>query len=656
VTVHETRGAQQRPAGGSAGRTGIFFCRCGPNLGQVVRIDELEQPAGWPTAHDVATHPVLCSAEGKAWLAERIRASGLERVVIAACSPREHEQTFRGVLAAEGRSPFLLQMVNLREQVEWAGGDAAAATERGRRLVRAALARLALHRPLPAEEIEVSADVLVVGAGAAGLSAALALAGKGRRVVIAERAFAVGGLANQLDEVFPELECASCFMEPVLDRVLHHERIEVLTGAEVRRVLGAAGRFEVELALRPRGVDPAACLGCGECAKACPAERADPFAAGLAPAKAIGLPYVGCLPHVSVLDPGACLRGRGTSCDACVAACPFEAIRLDEPAGSRDLTVGAIVLATGLAPGEVAGPEGLVSSYRLERMLHPNGPTSGALRGAGGRPPEAVLLAADADEDGDLASLEILKLAHLVKARLPAARVAVAGDVARVPQLRRRAAELAEEGIELLPGRLAPESVSAVGGRLTVRLAVGASEEVREADLVVIHRPAQPAPGTDALARLLRVPTGERGFLLDRPPSPFEPTATRVAGLYVAGAAAGPRTIAQAIRDGAAAAGLVHASLVPGERRPLEPLCAEIDEAICGGCGVCASVCPFGGIRLAGGKARVETVHCRGCGICAAACATGAASARHFTRAQIVAEISALLSPLEPPPAAAGDE
>ena len=643
MTQNEPRGAQGSPAAGAAGRTGLYFCRCGPNLGQVVRIGELEDPARWPSAADVATHSILCSAEGKAWLAERIGAHGLERIVVAACSPREHEQTFRGVLAAAGRSPFFLQMVNLREQVDWVGGDADQATERARRLVAAALARIALHAPLAAEEVEVAADVLVLGAGAAGLSAAVALAGKGRKVVLAERELVVGGLANQLDEVFPELECASCFMEPVLDRVLHHDRIEVLTGAEVRRVRGAAGRFEVELALRPRGVDPAACLGCGECAKVCPAERVDPFAAGLAPARAIGLPYVGCLPHVSAIDPGACLRGRGEPCDACLAACAFGAIRLDDPPSARTVTVGAIVVATGLSPGEVEGPDGVVSSYQLERMLHPDGPTGGIVRGACGEAPRAVLLVSDADEDGELASLEILKLAHLVRARLPGARVAVAGDLDRVPQLRRRAAELAAQGIEFVPGRLAEGGVARDRDRLAVRLVAGSGVAVRAADLVVVHAAARPAPGADRLAELLRVQTGERGFLLDRSASPFEPTATRIAGVYVAGAAAGPRTIAQSIRDGAAAAGLVHASLVPGERRLVEPLAAVVDEALCGGCGVCASACPFLAIRMEG-KAMIDAVHCRGCGTCAAACPTGAASARHFTRAQLEAEISALLA------------
>lgn len=648
-------GEARAPPAPPPGRIGLYFCRCGPNLGNVVRLGELGSAAAWPAASDVATHEILCSAEGKAWLAQRIRENELERVVVAACSPREHEHTFAGVLAAEGRSPFHLQMVNLREQVEWVGGEAGQATERSRRLVGAALRRVALHRAIPAEEVDVSADVLVVGAGAAGVSAALALAGRDRKVVLAEREMVVGGLANQLDEIFPGLECASCFMDPALDRVLHSGGIEVLTGAEVRRVRGADGRFEVELGVRPRGVDPAVCLGCEECAKACPVELPDPFSAGLSTRKAIGLAYAGCLPHVSFLDAAACLRARGEACDLCAKACAFGAVRLDEAPRTRTVEVGAIVVATGMRPGEVAGPPGLVSSYRLERMLHPNGPTGGALRGVDGREPRAVLLATSAaEEDGELAIEEILKLAHLVKLKLPSARVAVAGGLAGAPRLRRRAAALAAEGIELLSGEVVLDGVAPSGDGLSVPIASEAGRETFAADLVVVHAPSRPAEGADGLARLLRVGAGERGFLLDHAASPFEPTATRIAGVYVIGSAAGPRAIPQAIRDGKAAAGLVLASLRAGERRALEPLAAEIDAARCGGCAICASACPFGAVVMEAGppgKAHVEAVHCRGCGICAAACPTGAASARHFTGAQIAAEISALL---EPAGAAAG--
>ena len=648
MSHEETRGrGTPEPAGATAGKVGLYFCRCGPNLGNLIRLGELDDADAWPSVADVATHEILCSGEGRTWLAQRIREHGLERVVVAACSPREHEQTFRAVLAAEGRSPFHLQMVNLREQVEWIGGEPGQVTEKSRRLVRAALKRLELHRAIPAQDVEISADVLVVGGGPAGVSAALALAQKDRKVVLVERELALGGLANQLDEVFPQLECASCFMEPVLDRVLHSSRVEVLTGATVRRVRGAQGRFQVELVLRHRGVDPEACLGCGECAKVCPAEAPDPYAAGLATRRAIGLPYPGCLPHVSAVDPSACLRSKGQACDACLSACAFGAIRLDGAPRSREVTVGAIVVATGATPGAVAGPDGVLSSYQLERMLHPNGPTAGAIRGRGGAEPASVLLATTAaEDDGEVAAEEVLKLAHVIRQRLPGATVTVAGGLDRIPHLARRAAALAREGVAFAPGALADGGLVEEAGRPALRLVDAGSERVVAADLVVVHAPVRPADGTEALARLLRIGTSERGFLLDRAAGPFEPTATRIAGVYVAGAAAGPRTIAQAIRDGTAAAGLVLASLVAGERKVLEPLAAEVDEAICGGCGICVSACPFGAVVIVPElrKARVEAVLCRGCGTCAAACPTGAASARHFTRAQISAEISALLA------------
>jgi heterodisulfide reductase subunit A len=367
----------------------------------------------------------------------------------------------------------------------------------------------------------------------------------------------------------------------------------------------------------------------------------DPASGGLGTRSAIGIPYPGALPHVAALDRDACLRSRGEACDLCARACPFGAVRLeDAEPETRTLTVGAVVLATGMRPGEVTGPLGVVSTRQLERMLHPDGPTGGAVRTPGGGAPRSVLLAADGGA-GELAAREVLKLARLLRARLPAARVAVAGGLDRIPSLAADCRALEGEGVALLAGAPLAGGIERLGEELRVRLADGAA--IR-AELVALHPPERPAEGTDALAALFRIATGERGFLADGGASPFEPTATRIAGVYVAGAAAGPRPLREAIRDGAAAAGRVHAALVPGERRPLEPLAARIDAALCSGCAVCAAACPFGAVELADGKASVVRVHCRACGTCVAACPTGAASAPHFTRAQIAAEISALLA------------
>ncbi|HET8732354.1 MAG TPA: 4Fe-4S dicluster domain-containing protein, partial [Anaeromyxobacteraceae bacterium] len=481
----------------------------------------------------------------------------------------------------------------------------------------------------------------------AGVSAALALARKDRKVVLVERAPALGGLANRLDEIFPDLACASCFMEPALDEVLHHERIEVLTSAEVRRVRGSAGRFEVEVGLAPRFVDPAACMGCNQCAAACPVDRPDPWSAGMGRARAVGIPYPGCLPHVSALDAATCRGLDGGGCRACVEACAFGAIRLDARPQLRTVTAGAIVVATGLTPGEVAGPPGLISTYALERMLHPNGPSGGALQAADGEPPRSLLLATTAAEtDGDLPARELLKLAHLVRVKHPGVAVTVVGGLGRAPGLGAEARAREAEGVELLDAELLPEPPVAAGRGVGVRLAQGLLETVRAFDLVALHAPAAPAAGARELAALLRLPVDGRGFLEDGAANPFEPTATRVAGVFVAGAAAGPRPIRQAIRDGAAAAGRVLATLVAGERRALEPLAVAVDPDRCGACGACIAACPYGAVARdpATGKARVEPVHCHGCGTCAAACPTGAAAARAFTRAEIAAEISALLS------------
>jgi heterodisulfide reductase subunit A-like polyferredoxin len=508
----------QGTASGGAGageRVGLFLCRCGGNLGRIVGIDALAEPARWPVGTHVAVHDLLCAPEGIAWLRERIREEGLDRAVVGACSPGEHEATFRAAAAEEGRSPWNVHLVNLREQVEWIEGDPVEATARAERLLRAGLARVALHRDLPRREVEASPDVLVIGGGAAGLAAARTLAGPARRAIVIEREFALGGFAARSDAPLLEGACGSCVVSPVIDELLHDPAVEVLTGAEVTAVRGSFGRFDVEVRRRARHVDAERCLGCPACVEACPVEWSDPRDGGR-PRRAIGMPWEGCLPYVPAIDPARCSALQGGACRACGDACAVGAIRLDEEDHLHELHVGAIVVATG-------------STLRTSR----------------GAPVES------------------------------------------------------------------------------------------------------PAEGSDALARMLRIEAGEDGFLDDVGPSPFEPTAARVAGIFVAGAAAGPRALRAAIRDGVAAAGTILALLRPGERLLVEPLAPAVLASACCGCGACVTACAFGAVRrdAATGRVRVEPLHCRGCGGCAAACPTGAMGAPHQTRGQIAAEISALLAP-----------
>ena len=196
-------------------RIGVFICECGPALKEALDIPGLVHAAGrlagvvW--AGSIA---LLCAPDGRNALVETIRSRGIERVVLAGCSPREHERTFREILSAAGLNPYLLQVANIREHCAWVIHDRQAATRKALALIRGAVARVRHHEPLKAREIDCCPDVLVVGAGMAGIAAARTLAGKHRRVFLVERSACIGGQAALYEDLFPDLNCAACVIEP----------------------------------------------------------------------------------------------------------------------------------------------------------------------------------------------------------------------------------------------------------------------------------------------------------------------------------------------------------------------------------------------------------------------------------------------------------
>jgi heterodisulfide reductase subunit A2 len=293
---------------------------------------------------------------------------------------------------------------------------------------------------------------------------------------------------------------------------------------------------------------------------------------------------------------------------------------------------------------------------QLERLLNPAGPSGGKVLKHDGQPPRSLcLVQCVGREPGELAycsavcCLNSLKLARLLRQRAPELAVSLVHADWCLPGKRaQRCYEAAARaGVALLrvgdPGAL---EVFDEGGQLLVRGRDPAGRPQQlAAEMVVLATGMQPSAGAAALAGLLRVPLDEDGFFREEHVS-IGPVSSGLAGVYLAGCAAGPRDIAAAVSSGAAAAGKVLSGLLPGEKLRLEAAVAVIDPDRCGGCKTCLGQCPYQAISFdaARGVCVVNDVLCKGCGTCDASCPAGAASARHFTTAQLVAELQGVLA------------
>jgi heterodisulfide reductase subunit A len=231
-----------------AKRIGVFVCECGPNIAEGLDVDAVvEDASGMDDVVVAAKHKLMCSAEGKAFLEGNIKELGLTHVVVAACSPKEHEATFMAVCESTGLNPYMFQLANIREQVVWVTKDRGEATEKAKRVVRAAVRRVRHHDPLVRKRIPATADVMVVGGGVSGMAASLRLASQGRTVHLVEREAELGGRVAGYDRVFPTMASGASLVSDLAMRVREDDRIVVHAGTEVENVLGFFGNFEVDL-------------------------------------------------------------------------------------------------------------------------------------------------------------------------------------------------------------------------------------------------------------------------------------------------------------------------------------------------------------------------------------------------------------------------
>jgi len=255
-------------------KIGVYVCHCGSNIAGIVDVPEVVKFASTlPNVTIAREHKYMCSDPGQDMIKKDIQELGLTRVVVSSCSPLMHEPTFRHVVEDAGLNQYLFQMANIREQCSWVTEDRKKATEKARKLVAAAVKRVALHDPLQLKEVPVNPQVLVVGGGIAGIEAALQIANSGKKVYLVEREPSIGGYMAEFDKTFPTLDCAACILTPKMVQVSKHPNVELLSYSEVTDVSGFVGNFKVKVKRKARFVDESKCTSCGICWNICFGKR-----------------------------------------------------------------------------------------------------------------------------------------------------------------------------------------------------------------------------------------------------------------------------------------------------------------------------------------------------------------------------------------------
>ncbi|GAB4280102.1 MAG: hypothetical protein Kow0092_35820 [Deferrisomatales bacterium] len=435
-------------------------------------------------------------------------------------------------------------------------------------------------------------QALVIGAGIAGIQAALDLAEAGVEVTLVEKGDCVGGRMAQTDKTFPTLDCSSCTLTPRTVEVDGHPNVRLLTRAQVVGLDERDGGYEARLRLRPRYVDPQACVSCGRCAEACRLRGRVPrrFDLGLARGSAVDLPFPQAVPSAYAVDPEACLyltRGRCGKAPRCAEACEVGAIHLDEKERMETVRADAVVVAVGYDLYRPDAPEGgrpelgygrypqVIRNLEFERLSSASGPTGGKLR-VGDREPRGVaFLQCVGSRDRSIGAAYCsrvccmvgVKQAVLCKEKLPDAQVTVLYMDLRAfgkgyEEFLERAQRL---GVVLRRGN--PSEVYRKGEGLAVRFEdtlLGRAEELA-ADLVVLACGLRPGPEFQELSETLGVPLGADGFFQGA--DPRDPVLTGRPGVFLAGTCAGPLDIPDAMASGSAAASAALAHLFrPGRR------------------------------------------------------------------------------------------
>jgi heterodisulfide reductase subunit A len=646
-------------------KIGVYICQCGINIAHTVNTERVvELASNLPNVAIARDYKYMCSDPGQELIKKDIKEMKLDRVVVASCSPRMHEPTFRAVLEDMDLNPYFFEMVNLREQCSWVHEDKEQATLKAVDLISGAVARAAFLEPLEKKEVSVIPKALVVGGGIAGIQAALEIAEKGFKTYLVERSPSIGGRMAQLDKTFPTLDCSACILTPKMVDAARHPNIELFAYSEIESVDGYIGNFKVKIKKKPRYVDEEKCVGCGACAEACRLHNKlkNEFDMNLAKRSAIYVPFPQAVPLKYTIDPDNCITLRTGKCGdhaLCVDACgERDAIDFKQKPEIVEVEVGTIVVATGFdlfdpkeKPEYGYGEfENVLTGLEFERIVSASGPTGGHIEINGKEPEKVVFIQCVGSRDkktneycSRVCCMYTAKQARMVKDKIPDAELIVYNTDVRAfgKGFEEFYNRVQDEGvIYRRRGLDDPIEVKKKGNKVVVK-AKGHPDV--NADLVILATGIIPRKDSKELSRVLNINQSADGFYLEAHPK-LRPLDTFTDGIFLAGCCQSPKDIPDAVAQASGAAVRASEPLAQGKVF-VEAISAAIDDDLCSGCRICEELCAYSALEYDEKDKimKVNDVMCKGCGSCASACPTGAISMRHFDMKQILAQIGGIV-------------